>query len=123
MQFNAVVQSCIWDESEGIWHVEIRNALTGKISHDTGHILIGANGLLNSWKYPEDVEGLDSFEGRLLHSARWPNGYGPEQWKNERIAVLGSGASAIQIVPSMQPFVKHMDVFIRLVPPTHHLHS
>ena len=113
MKFDSVVQSCIWNDAEGMWNVEIRNALSGHIKQDTCHVLIGANGLLNSWKYPEEVEGLQSFNGRLMHSARWPDNYGEEQWKNERVAVLGSGASAIQIVPSLQPFVPKMDVFMR----------
>ncbi len=113
MRFNSVIERREWNDDEGQWHVDIRDALTGEIAHDTCHILIGANGLLNSWKYPAEVEGLQSFKGRLLHTARWPDNYGPEQWKNERVAVLGSGASAIQVVPTMQPHVKHMDVFVR----------
>lgn len=113
MNFNSVVSSCEWNEEQGQWHVEIENALTGEMFHETCHILIGANGILNSWKYPEEVEGLQDFTGRLLHTARWPEDYGPEQWSTERVAVLGSGSTAIQVVPSMQPHVKHMDVFIR----------
>ena len=110
MQFNSIVQRCVWDEDH--WNVEIRTP-SGQVQHDTCHILIGANGLLNSYKYPEEVDGLHSFSGKLLHTARWPDNYEPEQWKNERFAVLGSGASAIQIVPAMQPYAKHMDLFIR----------
>lgn len=113
MEFDSVVESCIWNADEGLWHVDIRNALTDEVIHDTCHVLIGANGLLNSWKYPEEVEGLQSFEGKLFHTARWPEDYSAEQWKDERVAVLGSGASAIQVVPTMQPHVKHLDLYIR----------
>ncbi|KAK4499757.1 hypothetical protein PRZ48_007943 [Zasmidium cellare] len=114
MNFNISVQSCIWNENEGQWHVSLRNVETGEESSDTCHVLIGANGLLNSWKYPEEVENLHKFKGRLVHTARWPDDYGPEQWSQERVAVLGSGASAIQVVPAMQTAgVKQMDVFVR----------
>lgn len=113
MRFNSVVQRCEWNEEEGQWHVEIRDALSGETIHDTCHILLGANGLLNDWKFPEEVEGLHDFKGKLFHTARWPEEYGPEQWANDRVAVLGSGASAIQVVPSMQKHARHMDVFIR----------
>lgn len=113
MNFNHVVHGCEWHEEEGQWHVTIRDAETGKVFIDTCHILIGANGLLNSWKFPEEVEGLHSFKGRLFHTARWPDDYGPDQWSGERVAVLGSGASSIQVVPSLQPLVKHMNVFVR----------
>ena len=98
MRFNSVVQRCDWNEEEGIWHVEIQDALSGEVFRDTCHILIGANGLLNDWKFPEEVEGLHSFKGNLFHTARWPDSYGPEQWAKDRVAVLGSGASAIQTV-------------------------
>lgn len=115
MNFDSVVQNCEWDEPRGKWKVEILNVTTGEVKHDECDILLGANGLLNSWKWPEEVEGLENFKGRLVHTARWPEDYGPEQWKEERVAVLGSGASAIQVVPSIQPSVKHMDVFVRTV--------
>lgn len=113
MNFNSVVQAADWNEAEGQWHVTVKDASTGNVIEDTCHILIGGNGLLNSWKYPEEVEGLHNFKGRLLHTARWPDDYGPEQWSKDRVAVLGSGASAIQVVPTLQPDVKHMDVFVR----------
>lgn len=114
MQFSTSVTKCIWNESEGQWHVTLENGETGEEFFDTCHVLIGANGLLNSWKYPEEVENLHGFKGRLVHTARWPDDYGPEQWSQERVAVLGSGASAIQVVPAMQTSgVKHMDVFVR----------
>lgn len=113
MHFDSIVSSCEWHEEEGMWHVDIQNAHTGEWTRETCHILIGANGLLNSWKYPEEVEGLRTFAGQLLHTARWPDNYGPAEWSDQRVAVLGSGASAIQVVPSIQPHVKQMDVFVR----------
>lgn len=76
MKFNSVVQNCEWNEDEGMWHVQTRNALTGETFSDTCHILLSANGLLNDWKFPEEVEGLNSFKGKLLHTARWPDDYG-----------------------------------------------
>lgn len=48
-----------------------------------------------------------------MHTAIWPKDYQAEQWKNDRVAVIGSGASSIQTVPTMQPHVKHLDVFVR----------
>lgn len=113
MRFNSIVKSCEWNEYEGKWHVIIENSHTGETVEEECDILIGANGLLNSWKWPEEVEGLRSFKGKLIHTARWPVAYGADDWKNERIAILGSGASSIQTVPSLQPYVKHLDVFVR----------
>jgi hydroxyversicolorone monooxygenase len=113
MHFNSIVQECEWNEQEGKWYVTLKNAETGEIFQDKCDILLGANGLLNSYKFPNEIEGLGSFKGKVIHSARWPDDYTAEQWKDERVAVLGSGASSIQIVPSLQPHVPRMDVFVR----------
>jgi cation diffusion facilitator CzcD-associated flavoprotein CzcO len=113
MTFDSAVKSCIWNEGEGKWHVSIENVKTGQIKEEMADSLLGANGVLNAWKWPEEVEGLKTFKGRMIHTARWPEDYGEEQWKNERIAVLGSGASSIQAVPSMQPYSKYIEVFVR----------
>lgn len=113
MRFNSPVQSCEWLEKEGKWRVTIKDAKSGAVFHDECDILVGANGLLNSWKWPEEVKGLHEFSGKLVHTARWPDEYTADQWKNERVAVLGSGASAIQVVPTMQTEVKHMNVYLR----------
>jgi len=113
MRFDHVVKSCTWNEAEGQWHVEILDHASGKTIHETCNVLIGANGLLNSWKYPDDVKGLNSYTGRLVHTARWPDQYDEKQWAKERVAVIGSGATSIQTVPTMQPYVKSMDVFVR----------
>lgn len=49
----------------------------------------------------------------MQDTARWPKDYQEEQWKNESIALIGSGASSVQTLPTMQPHVKHIDTFIR----------
>lgn len=56
---------------------------------------------------------MDKFKGRVIHTARWPQDYQKEQWANDRVAVIGSGASSIQTVPGMQPHTKHIDIFVR----------
>lgn len=48
-----------------------------------------------------------------MTQCRWPEDYQKEQWKGEHVAVIGSGASSIQTVPGMQPYVSKMDVFVR----------
>lgn len=75
-------------------------------------MLLHATGVLNSFKWP-DIPGMNKFKGRIAHTASWPDDYQKEQWKNDCVAVIGSGASSIQTVPGMQPYVKHLDVFVR----------
>lgn len=113
MKFNHAIRAAKWDEGEGKWHVTIHDYGRNETIEETCDILVSANGLLNAWKLPDDVEGLDTFKGKLVHTARWPDEYGASQWKHERVAVIGSGATSIQVVPTLQPHVKSMDVFVR----------
>jgi cation diffusion facilitator CzcD-associated flavoprotein CzcO len=79
MRFNSIVQKCEWNEEEGKWHVTFKDAQSGEMKHDTCDILLGANGLLNAYKFPNEIEGLRSFKGKIIHSARWPDDYTAEQ--------------------------------------------
>jgi cation diffusion facilitator CzcD-associated flavoprotein CzcO len=60
-----------------------------------------------------DIPGIESFAGTIMHSARWDPSW---QADGRRVAVVGTGASAIQIVPSIQPKVEHLTVFQRTAP-------
>jgi cation diffusion facilitator CzcD-associated flavoprotein CzcO len=60
-----------------------------------------------------DIPGLDSFEGKVFHSARWDHDH---DLTGERVGVIGTGASAIQFVPKVQPDVAHLKVFQRTPP-------
>lgn len=65
---------------------------------DIADVLVSARGNLNSIAWPE-IEGLNSFNGETMHSAKWNEHY---DFTNRRIGVIGSGSSAIQIVPNLQ---------------------
>ena len=69
-------------------------------------------GPLTEPKIP-DVPGLDDFEGETFHSARWNHDY---DLKGKRVAAIGTGASAIQFVPAIQPEVEQLHVFQRTPP-------
>jgi 4-hydroxyacetophenone monooxygenase len=75
-------------------------------------ILVSAVGQLNRPKLP-DVEGVEAFEGEWCHSARWPEDL---ELAGKRVGVVGSGASAFQIVPTIAPEVGHLSVFQRSAP-------
>ena len=88
-----------WSESEGKWTVKIEQLETGIVFEDKAEILMNAGGYLNKWKWP-DVKGLETFAGKKMHSANWDQDFIFDESKN--IAVIGSGSSAIQIVPQLQ---------------------
>ena len=74
-------------------------------------MLINGTGFLNSWKWPK-IPGLHDFKGQLLHSANWDPSV---DWKDKTVAVIGTGSSAIQMVPQLQKTAKHLTSFMRSV--------
>jgi hypothetical protein len=106
MNFNTQVVESRWNEEKGKWIVKIQRSKPGsdKVEEfeDDCDLLLYATGILNDFKMP-NIEGIEKFKGRVCHTARWPKDYQEEQWKNDSVAVIGSGASSIQTVPKMQP--------------------
>lgn len=91
------IKECTWNQQDGKWHVKIQRP-DGSIFEDTSDILISARGNLNNKQWPA-IEGLRSFQGEIMHSASWNDDY---DFTNKRIGVIGSGSSAIQIIPKLQ---------------------
>ncbi|WP_320671580.1 flavin-containing monooxygenase [Patulibacter defluvii] len=100
---NAAVQEARWDEDAQRWIVTTER---GTVS---AQVLISGTGPLCEPLIP-NLPGLDTFEGEQFHSARWNHDY---DLRGKRVAVVGTGASAIQFVPRIQPQVGQMTVFQR----------
>ncbi|KAE8326145.1 putative flavin-binding monooxygenase [Aspergillus sergii] len=109
MQLNHKVVEARFNDAEAKWLVKIENGLSGDLINDTCDVLYGCIGALNDWKWP-DIPGLFDFKGKLVHSAAWD-----AEWDvgGLSVAVIGAGSSAIQIVPAIQPKVKHLDNYVR----------
>ncbi|MBP1819035.1 NAD(P)/FAD-dependent oxidoreductase [Mycobacterium sp. OAE908] len=101
-RFNSEVRSAIWDD-RGHW---VLDTATGEHVAD---VLITACGQLSTPKYP-DIEGLDEFEGPAFHTATWRHDV---DLTGKRVAVIGTGCSAAQVVPAIQPQVATVDVYQR----------
>ncbi|MFF9393499.1 flavin-containing monooxygenase [Streptomyces griseoluteus] len=106
LRFDSEVKLMTWDEDELRWHIE---TASGSLTAD---VVVSATGPLSDPKIP-DIPGLDSFPGRVFHSARWDHDF---DLRGKRVAMVGTGASAIQIVPSIQPQVGRLTVFQRTPP-------
>ena len=98
------VTSCAWDEDARNWTVTTARGATYE-----GDAVILATGQLHRLAYPR-VEGLDSFAGHSFHSAEWDDDY---DLTGKRVAVIGTGASAVQFVPEIAPEVERLVVFQR----------
>jgi cation diffusion facilitator CzcD-associated flavoprotein CzcO len=106
VQLNTTVESAEWHEDGGRWLIETDH---GRVS---ARVVVAGMGPLAEPKIP-DIPGLDSFEGTSFHSARWDHDH---DLSGERVASIGTGASAIQLVPSIQPAVEQLHVFQRTPP-------
>jgi cation diffusion facilitator CzcD-associated flavoprotein CzcO len=115
MTFNTEAVRSEWQEETGKWKVTLRRkTATGEDEdfEEECDLLFYATGILNNFKWPK-IKGINSFKGKIVHTAKWPSDYQKEQWANDRVAIIGSGASSIQTVPTMQPHAKHLDIFVR----------
>jgi cation diffusion facilitator CzcD-associated flavoprotein CzcO len=104
--FNTNVEDATWDDAAQRWQVRTS---AGTVTAD---LLVSAAGALSDPKMP-DIEGVETFQGEVFHSARWNHDY---DLTGKRVAVIGTGASAIQIVPEIAGSVAHLDVYQRTAP-------
>jgi len=105
IQFNARVASAVYDEQANRWEVQLENGQRAR-----AQFLIAAVGLLSA-RYTPPFEGIDSFKGESFHTSRWPKE--PVDLKGKRVAVIGTGATAVQLIPEIAKEVGHLTVFQR----------
>ena len=104
--FDTPVEHAAWDDASQRWTVRTP---TGTWISRT--LIVGAGGL-SAPRMPE-IEGIETFQGEVFHSARWNH---EVDLTGKRVAVIGTGASAIQIVPEVQEVAAHLDVYQRTAP-------
>jgi cation diffusion facilitator CzcD-associated flavoprotein CzcO len=122
-KFKHQIEGAVWDDEAALWRITVRNLETGESFVDSAEVFINCGGVLkcvgnrahaayiqrfdsdtltffgSNWDWPS-IEGLDKFRGTLVHTANWDDGL---NLKAKRVGVIGSGASAIQVVPAIQP--------------------
>ena len=105
IQFESRVTAAIWDEAARSWNVTLQDG-----SRFRTRFLITAIGPLSTPTMPR-IEGVDSFQGRAFHTARWPKQ--PVDFTGQRVAVIGTGATGIQTIQTIAGQVGHLTVFQR----------
>ena len=103
VRYDHEVTAADWDEGAGRWTVESAGG-----TFDAQFVISGMGPLSNP--VPPDIAGLDTFEGHMFHSARWDHDH---DLTGKRVAVIGTGSSAAQFVPEIQPKVAKLTVFQR----------
>jgi cation diffusion facilitator CzcD-associated flavoprotein CzcO len=107
LRFGRHVSKARFDEAQAAWHVT-----TASGEKYVARALLLGNGALHIPQLPS-IPGLATFTGKQFHSARWDHSY---DLAGKRVAVIGTGASAIQFVPQIAPRVKQLHVFQRTPP-------
>ncbi|MCP2316217.1 putative flavoprotein CzcO associated with the cation diffusion facilitator CzcD [Nocardia amikacinitolerans] len=104
--FDCDVTGARWNNDTARWEI---TSSKGDFTADT---VVSAVGALCEPNLP-DIKGINTFEGEIFHSARWNH---DADLTGKRVAIIGTGASAIQIVPSIAPQVASLDVYQRTAP-------
>jgi 4-hydroxyacetophenone monooxygenase len=121
IRFSTEVTSVTWSDADLRWSIGVRTA-DGTEETLVANAVISAVGQLNRPSFPA-IEGRDSFEGDTFHSARWDHDI---DLSGKRVAVIGTGASAVQFIPEIAPVVGELLVFQRTPPwmgPTPEYHA
>ena len=104
IRFGHQVNGLAFDEDDGVW-----TATTKRRKRFRARTVVLASGPLSDVSFP-DIRGLDSYRGHKMHSARWDHEY---DFAGKRVAVIGTGASAIQIIPELVKQAAFVKVFQR----------
>ncbi|MFP6656126.1 MAG: NAD(P)/FAD-dependent oxidoreductase [Myxococcota bacterium] len=104
MRFNTEIVNACFDEEAGSWTLT-----TGQDETFTARVVVSCVGGLVDPAIP-DIKGIQSFTGKFFHTARWDHDY---ELRGRRVAVIGTGASAVQVIPSIVGKVEQLDVYQR----------
>ena len=105
IQFRSEVKSAYYDDESRSWEVQLRDG-----SRYRSRFLITAIGILSYPVWPK-IEGIESFKGDAFHTSRWP--HTPVELEGKRVAVIGTGASGVQVIQTVCESAGHLTVFQR----------
>jgi cation diffusion facilitator CzcD-associated flavoprotein CzcO len=104
IRFNTTVVRAVFDDRQHLWRLYLESG-----EQITTRFLVNAAGAFNTPNYP-DIAGVDDFAGITMHTARWDHS---QTLTGKRVAVIGTGASAVQVIPEIAPKVAQLKVFQR----------
>lgn len=104
IQLDTTVVGADWDENVHVWRVQLASGATL-----VARFIIGAIGALEVPSMP-DIPGIESYTGKVVHSAKWDHNF---DYSGKRIALIGTGATALQLIPELADIAGHLTVFQR----------
>lgn len=103
-KFNTSVTKSRFDEDQHVWVIYLADGNEIVTRH-----IFSCSGPLSQPKTP-NIEGLSDFKGKVMHPARWDHDY---DIKDKRVAIVGTGATSVQLIPTIAPEVERLDVYQR----------
>ena len=111
IQFNKKVIGASWSSSEALWTLEVEDQSSKTVEKTTCNILYLCGGYYNYDEgYTPEFKGVEQFKGKVIHPQKWPEDL---DYSDKKVVVIGSGATAVTIVPSMAEKVKHITMLQR----------
>lgn len=111
IQFHRRVEAMRWSSEPGRWTVETRRTDTGEVEQTTGSFLWVCAGYYRyDAGYTPELPGLDAFEGERVHPQHWPEDL---DWTGKRVLIVGSGATAMTLVPALAKDAAHVTMLQR----------
>ncbi|MDT5150562.1 MAG: hypothetical protein QOI01_2295 [Mycobacterium sp.] len=104
IRFNTRVTGAAFDDRSDCWRVDLDSG-----DSLTARFIVNASGVLTVPNLP-DIDGVDGFAGITMHTARWDHS---QDLSGKRVAIIGTGASAVQVIPAIAPIVDKLVVFQR----------
>jgi cation diffusion facilitator CzcD-associated flavoprotein CzcO len=104
IRYGCHVTGCRYDVANNVWVTEVADG-----RRFVSRYLVSATGLFSTPRLP-DIEGVESFKGKIFHSTAWDHSY---DFMGKRVAVIGTGATGVQIIPEVAQMVDQLDVYQR----------
>ena len=108
-KFKQSVDEVTWDENESVWLLRNRHVETGEITVVRADVVLTSIGRFNAWKLP-DYPGINDYKGHLRHASHWDPSFDPA---GKKVAVIGNGASGIQLTANLQKVAGRLDHYAR----------
>lgn len=109
IKFARLVQDASWDDQKAEWIIRGVDTKSAEPFEERADFVLPAVGRFNDWKLP-NYPGISEYRGHLRHTSNWDPSYDPT---GKTVAVIGNGASGIQLLPELQRIAKHVDHYAR----------
>ena len=109
IRYEHKVTRCEWSSDQALWTVEA-NTPAGTVSYSCNMLLMCAGYYSYKGGYSPKFEGSETFTGQIVHPQKWPEDL---DYKNKKVVVIGSGATAVTLIPAMAPDVEHITMLQR----------